>query len=382
MMADKNTIDHERYRRQLILDRFGETAQRKLSEARVLVIGAGGLGSPVLLYLAAAGVETIGIADDDTVALDNLHRQVLFNTDDIGYPKTERAARTLRALNPEIKILTHNIRITNKNALEIFEGYDLVVDGSDNFPTRYLVNDACVLLRKPLVFGAVSRYEGQVGIFDAKPAAIGIPVNYRDLFPEPAGVDKVLNCEETGVLGVTTGIIGTMMANETVKLITGTGKALVNRVLTFSTFNNSFYEIEIDALESTGSSMPRNKVEYLNTDYVWLCSSHAVNYLEIDAEEFDKILTRTDVRIIDVREPGELPEVTEFPNTRIPAGELDKNREKIEEKTVILFCQSGLRSLIAARILADAFGNSKKIFSLKGGILEWKHKHDLRYHGK
>ncbi|MBD0294073.1 MAG: HesA/MoeB/ThiF family protein, partial [Flavisolibacter sp.] len=212
---------NERYQRQVILQEFGEAGQQKLLQAKVLVIGAGGLGCPVLQYLAAAGVGVVGIADDDIVSLTNLHRQVLYSMSDIGKSKVERAAAILRQLNPDIEIIPYHLRLTNKNALDIITAYDIVVDATDNFPTRYLLNDACVLLSKPLIYGAVSKFEGQVAVFNGVGSSGEKSVNYRDLFPVPPQEDEVPNCAEAGVLGVLPGIIGSLQAGEVIKLITG-----------------------------------------------------------------------------------------------------------------------------------------------------------------
>jgi molybdopterin/thiamine biosynthesis adenylyltransferase len=214
---------YERYERQILLKEFGVAAQEKLLHAKVLVVGAGGLGCPVLQYLAAAGVGTIGIVDDDVVALNNLHRQVLYNMNDIGLSKAEIAAEKLKALNNEINVVAYNKRFTNKNALEIINAFDVVVDGTDNFSSRYIINDACVLLNKPLIYGAISKFEGQVAVFNVKDEVNKRAINYRDLFPVPPKDDEVLNCADAGVLSVLPGIIGTMQANETIKLIIGIG---------------------------------------------------------------------------------------------------------------------------------------------------------------
>ena len=225
-----NHKSYERYQRQILLKEFGIDAQQKLLQAKVLVIGAGGLGCPALQYLVAAGIGTIGIVDDDIVSLNNLHRQVLYTVNDIGLSKAEVAAEKLKALNDEINIISYNERLTNKNALALLMNMILLVDGTDNFSSRYMINDACVLLNKPLVYGAISKFEGQVAVFNIKDEIQIRAINYRDLFPTPPKDDEVLNCAEAGVLGVLPGIIGTMQANETIKLITGIGKPLINTI--------------------------------------------------------------------------------------------------------------------------------------------------------
>jgi sulfur-carrier protein adenylyltransferase/sulfurtransferase len=354
---------YERYHRQIILPGFGEENQQKLLQAKVLVIGAGGLGCPALQYLSAAGVGTIGIVDDDVVALNNLHRQVLYSTNDIGLSKAERAAHTLQQLNPEIKIFPFNKRLTTQN-----DDFDIIIDGTDNFATRYLINDACVLQGKPLIYGAISQFEGQLSVFRNKNTN---DVNYRDIFPDPPKEDDVLNCAEAGVLGVLPGIIGTMMANETIKLITGIGEPLINQMLTYNALNNQVYSISLSVRKETRSFIPKNEVEFLKTDYVWFCSS-PVSVNEIDYDTFTSLLENKNVDIVDVREVNELPEANEFSNIKIPLAQLVASTDLIKSDTIIVFCQTGKRSLQGVKILSGIFGKSKEIYSLRGGILEWK----------
>ena len=358
----------------MLLKQFGEAGQQKLFEAKVLVVGAGGLGCPALQYLAAAGVGTIGVIDDDVVALNNLHRQVLYAVHDIGLPKAERAALVLRQLNPEIAIIAYNERLTVQNALDIMATFDMVVDGTDNFSTRYMINDACVLLNKPLVYGAVSQFEGQVAIFNNNQPNTAPSVNYRDLFPQPPVEGEIQNCEQAGVLGVLPGIIGTMQANETIKLITGIGQPLVNRMLTYNTLNNQAYELTLSVRKETASLIPSTAEAFKATDYEWLCSSPAAT-LEMNTDVFDSLVENGNVTIIDVREPGEYPVVSEFSHTQIPLSQLKGRFPATTEDTVVVFCQSGSRSLQAAQYLTGVFGESKKIYSLKGGILQWKKIH-------
>lgn len=361
---------YERYQRQIILNEFGEEGQLKLQKAKVLVIGAGGLGCPSLQYLTAAGVGTIGIVDDDLVALNNLHRQVLYSTNDIGLSKAERAAHTLQQLNPEIKIIPYNRRLTTQNALSIIADFDIIIDGTDNFATRYLINDACVLQGKPLIYGAISQFEGQLSVFRNKNTN---DVNYRDIFPDPPKEDDVLNCADGGVLGVLPGIIGTMMANETIKMIIGIGEPLVNQLLTYNALNNHVYQLTLSAKKETRSLIPKDETEFLKTDYDWLCSSSAsVN--EIDFDTFNSLLENRIVDVIDVREVNELPEANELSNIKIPLAQLVASTDLIKSDTIIVFCQTGKRSLQGVKILSGIFGDNKKIYSLRGGILEWKKK--------
>jgi len=337
-----------------------------------LVIGAGGLGCPALQYLTAAGVGTIGIVDDDVVALNNLHRQVLYSVNDIGLSKAERAANVLQQLNPEIKIVAYNERLTTQNALMIFDEYDIIFDGTDNFSTRYMINDASVLLNKPLVYGAISQFEGQVSVFNPQPLkGSDEAVNYRDLFPDPPRDGEVLNCAEAGVLGVLPGIIGTMMANETIKLITGIGEPLINQLLTYNALNNQVYILNLSARKETRSLIPKNENEFLKTDYEWLCAA-PVQQNEIDPEAFNIMIANGNVDVVDVRELHETPTVNEFDHIRIPLAQLADNSSVIRSGNVIAFCQSGKRSLQAAKILSGIFGDTKKVYSLRGGILQWK----------
>jgi len=362
---------YERYQRQIILKEFGEEGQQKLLNAKVLVIGAGGLGCPMLQYLAAAGVGTIGIVDDDKVALSNLHRQILFSVNDIGKSKSEQAASYLKRLNPEIKLIAFNKRITNLNALELISDFDYVADGSDNFATRYMMNDACVLLKKPLIYGAISRFEGQVAVFNCKKNQYDEPVNYRDLFPEPPKENEILNCAEAGVLGVLPGIIGTMMANECIKLITGIGEPLINTLLTYNTLTNETYQIELTADKKNNTLIPKDETSFREMNYEWLCGPVSKEF-EIDSSVFNSLIQQENIDIIDVREIDEKPDTNDFNYLKIPLDELEKNNSKIKNDIIVTFCQTGKRSVQAAEILSRIFKDQKKIYSLKGGIIEWK----------
>ena len=368
-MSDQNL--YERYQRQVILPEFGDEGQQKLISAKILVIGAGGLGCPVLQYLGAAGIGTIGIVDDDVVALNNLHRQVLYSVNDIGLSKAERAKQILQQLNPEIKITAYNERLTTLNALMIIDEFDIVIDGTDNFSTRYMINDACVLLGKPLVYGAISQFEGQVSIFNSRSEGSNEAINYRDLFPDPPKDGEVLNCAEAGVLGVLPGIIGTMMANETIKLITGIGEPLINQLLTYNALNNQAFLLNLSSRKETRALLPKNEQEFLKTDYEWLCAS-PVQQAEIDPATFNDMIANGTVDVVDVREPHEMPTVNEFRHIKIPLSQLGDKSSLIRSENVITFCQTGKRSLQAVKILSGIFGEKKKVYSLRGGIVEWK----------
>ncbi|MEP6465409.1 MAG: HesA/MoeB/ThiF family protein [Parafilimonas sp.] len=373
-----NQTSYERYQRQILLKEFGIKSQQKLLQSKVLVVGAGGLGCAALQYLVAAGVGTIGIVDDDIVSLTNLHRQVLYNMQDIGLSKAKVAADKLKALNDEIIINIYNERLTNQNAFGIINNYQIVVDGTDNFSSRYMINDACVLLSKPLVYAAISKFEGQLAVLNVKNNTNTRAINYRDLFPVPPKNDEILNCAEAGVLGILPGIIGTMQANETIKLITGIGEPLINKLLTYNALNNSVYEFGLSANEEAQAFIPTYKNAFLKMNYEWLCSSTLNNQFEIDTLKFDSLIEDDNTMIIDVREKNEQPVVDEFKHVQISLSELSNKQMLIEEDTIILFCQTGTRSLQAAKLMYEVFNQSKKIVSLKGGIFEWKKKHQFQ----
>lgn len=366
-MMTGNKLSYDRYQRQIILKELGVEGQQKLANARVLVVGAGGLGCPVLLYLAGAGVGTIGLIDDDVVSLHNLHRQVLYQMGDLGRKKAEVAASRLQAINPEIRIEPYVTRLTNQNAAALLTDYDVVVDATDNFATRYCVNDACVLLDKPLVYGAIAGFEGQVALFNA--TAQGGVVNYRDLFPDPPDPGAVLNCAEAGVLGVLPGLIGTLQATEVLKLLTGIGRPLVDQLFTYNALTNESLVFGLSARSDTASHLPKTFAEFEGRNYDFLCDAPVVN--EMDLEAFQALLHTGTAALIDVREVGELPVVTEFRHRRMPLSVLSSDLPEIDEDQVVVFCQSGKRSREAARILSTRFGNRKKIYSLQGGITNW-----------
>jgi adenylyltransferase/sulfurtransferase len=328
------------------------------------------LGCPALLYLAGAGIGRIGIVDFDLVSLSNLHRQVLFSVHDIGFSKSLRAADILGQMNPDIEIEVFNQKLDNSNALEIIAGFDIILDGTDNFASRYLINDACVLLNKTLVYGAISRFEGQLAVFNKASTSAKIPANYRDLFPLPPADNEVLNCEEAGVIGVLPGIIGTMMANETIKLITGIGYPLLNRLLTYNSLNNQFFEMELLVMPETAKMIPKNADSFKAFNYNWFC--HINSHFELKHEDFERILNEQDIQIVDVREQGEELLIDDFKHIHIPLSQLKEQIPDIDAQTIVLFCQSGKRSASAAEILSKHYGQSRKIFSLKDGIAGWQ----------
>ena len=349
----------DRFERQVILPGFGYDGQAKLRQASVLVIGAGGLGCPVLLYLAAAGLGKIGVVDGDLVALSNLNRQVLFGEKDLRKNKAETAVRYLEEKYSDIQFEVFPEFITVENAQELILGYDLVIDGTDNFPTRYLVNDACVLLEKPLVFGAIYQHEGQVAVFNYGPNSC----NYRDLYPQMPAASEIPNCSETGVLGVLPGIIGNLMALEAIKVLSGFGKPLVNKVLFFNSLNSQTYEAEISATSESNSSIPESWKDFEQMDYELACEG----IKQLTWNEAMKLMGH-DMAFVDVREPGEMPPLECTGLIKVPFSTLVSQFDRFEDVDQILFfCQSGIRSQKAAQQLKQAYPD-KKIFSIRGGI--------------
>lgn len=352
-----------RYNRHIIIPDFGIEAQKKLKAAKVLVIGSGGLGSPLLLYLAAAGVGTLGIVDLDVVDDSNLQRQVLFGVQDIGIPKVEAAKIRLKQLNPHIKIKTYNTQFTSKNALEIIKDYDVVADGTDNFPTRYLVNDASVLAGIPNVYASIFQFEGQVSVFNYTDKNGTKGPNYRDLYPTPPEPGLIPNCAEGGVLGVLPGIIGSLQANEVIKVITGVGVPLSGRFFVFDALT-----FETRTLKITKRANSTEIKELI--DYEQFCGISAIEkpVKEISTLELENWISNgEDFQIIDVRETSEYEQINIGAHL-IPLGEVIARNHEIErEKKVVIHCRSGARSAKAIRQLEEiGFDN---LYNLKGGIL-------------
>ncbi|WP_316800503.1 HesA/MoeB/ThiF family protein [Pedobacter frigidisoli] len=361
-------MDTERYQRQLILSGFGPEAQQLLLKARVLVIGAGGLGCPALQYLAAAGVGYIGIADDDTIELSNLHRQVLYGTADIGLFKAEIAGKRLQEMNPDPQYTIHLLRISAQNIAEVFRDYDIIFDGTDNFDSRYLINDTCVQLHKSLVFAAVSGFEGQLAVFNV-PDANGIKTSYRDIFPVPPAYGEIPNCAENGILGVLPGIMGTMAAGEIIKLITGRGKPLINKLLHYNLLSQEQYEMNI----SPSQDHPSLEKGANFMDTLPLNNS----YIEIDVERMMSLHEEQSTLIIDVREKHEFPRLNTETYKQIPMSAFDDFlSSEITQNNIVILCQHGIRSVAAAEALHQKYGDTKTIYSLKGGIAKWR-KHFL-----
>jgi sulfur-carrier protein adenylyltransferase/sulfurtransferase len=348
-----------RFERQVILPGFGNQGQQKLKESSVLVVGAGGLGCPALLYLAAAGVGKIGVVDGDVVSLSNLNRQILYGEKDLGKNKAEVASHYFLDKYSDISWEIFPEFISNDNAETILSSYDLILDGSDNFPTRYLVNDACVLLGKPLVFGAIYQHEGQVSVFNLGESSC----NYRDLYPVMPSASEIPNCSETGVLGVLPGIIGNLMALEAIKVLTGFGEPLKNRVLFFSSLSSQSYEIELSPNPDSPDKIPKNLNEFRQMNYELACEGISQVNWDRAAE-----LASDGATWVDVREYGEIPEFELGDFIEIPLSELDKRCSELKSSDeLLLFCQSGIRSQKAALLLKNVFPE-KRIFSVKGGI--------------
>jgi molybdopterin/thiamine biosynthesis adenylyltransferase/rhodanese-related sulfurtransferase len=351
-MLSKEEIN--RYSRHILLPEIGEKGQHKLKQAKVLVVGAGGLGCPVLQYLTAAGVGTIGIIDSDKVEESNLQRQILFSMEDVGKFKAEVVKEKLFKQNPHTDLTSHISYLNSSNALEVVAEYDIVIDGSDNFATRYLVNDACVMLNKVLVFGSIFKFEGQVSVFNYK----GGPT-YRCLYPEPTVDGEIPNCAETGVLGVLPGICGTLMANEVIKVITDTGEVLSGKLLMFDALTLQFNLFNVHLNEKN-----RNIKKLI--EYELFCGTSQ----EVTAEQLKhKISNKEDFQLIDVREQEEYS-AKNIGATLIPLGELMNNLDKINtEKEIIVHCASGARSKKAVSLLKEK--GFKRVYNLKNGLLDF-----------
>ena len=357
----------QRYSRHLIMPEVTAEGQRRLKAARVLCIGAGGLGSPAALYLAAAGVGTIGIVDFDEVDLSNLQRQILHGTKDIGRDKLESARDRLRDINPEIEIELHQCRFSSENASQIVSHYDIVVDGSDNFPTRYLSNDVCVFARKPNVYGSVFRFEGQTTVFAPH---LGGPC-YRCLFPEPPPPDSVPNCAQAGVLGVLPGIIGMLQAIEAIKMIVGVGELLVGRLLHFDALKARFRELNLRR-DPECPVCGENPTIFSPIDYEQFCGARDEEAIPtMSAHELkQKMDAREPFELIDVRETFEY-EIARIDGARlIPLGEIAERADELRrDRPIVVHCHSGRRSAEAVRLLQQrGFGN---IYNLEGGIDGW-----------
>ncbi|MEY4690195.1 MAG: hypothetical protein RIT19_520 [Verrucomicrobiota bacterium] len=372
-MFELTNEEIRRYSRHLILPEVGLAGQRKIRNTSVLCIGAGGLGSPIAMYLAAAGVGRLGIVDFDTVDYSNLQRQILHSDADVGTPKADSAKAAIQALNPNVQVDLHKTRITSDNALDLIRPYDIVVDGTDNFPTRYLTNDACVLLKKPNVYGSIFRFEGQASVFAPN---LGGPC-YRCLYPEPPPPGMVPSCAEGGVLGVLPGIIGCIQATEILKLALGKGSSLIGRLLLFNALDMKFRELKLRKDPKCPVCGPNPTVTQL-IDYEMFCgiqpepANPSANPDEVSLQEMKKALDTPalGIRVIDVREPDEqqiarIAGVPLVPLSTLPQRftDLDPNVQ------YYIHCKSGVRSLKALRFLREQ--GFKYVKSVKGGINGW-----------
>ena len=361
-----------RYSRHLIMPEVGMDGQLKLKNAKVLCIGAGGLGSPLLLYLGAAGVGRLGIVDFDVVDFTNLQRQVIHATADVGRSKLESARATLREINPHVEVVGYDARLTSENALELFRDFDIIVDGTDNFPTRYLVNDACVLLGKPNVYGSIFRFEGQASVFYARQGPC-----YRCLYPEPPPPGLVPSCAEGGVLGVLPGIVGCLQAMETIKLIIGQGQTLIGRLVVFDALGMKFRELKLRKNPDCPVCGAHPTITGL-IDYEQFCGIRGEEQKadmsgipEIGPREVKKMIDeKQPFVLVDVREPHEF-QICRIPgSTLIPLGEIPKRMHELDSASdIVVHCRSGQRSARAVEFLMKA--GFQKIHNLKGGILAW-----------
>lgn len=367
--AELTTEEVERYSRHLIIPEIGAAGQRRLKNAKVLVIGAGGLGSPALLYLAAAGVGTLGIVDDDDVDLSNLQRQIIHGVGDVGRPKIESARDAIKELNPLVNVQLHNVRLDSSNALEIFSGYDLILDGADNFATRYLVNDAAAILGKPYVWGSIFRFDGQVSVFWEKHGP-----SYRDLYPEAPPAGSVPSCGEGGVFGMLCAAVGSLMVTEAVKLITGVGRSMLGRVALFDALGGSWREIKV-------SKDPEAEPITELTDYEAFCgitpepagdSVPTVTATELSGMLKARAAGERDFELVDVREIGEHEIVNIDGSVLIPQGRIlagEAWTELPQDKEIVFHCKAGTRS---ATVLAAAQrAGYTRVSHLDGGILAW-----------
>ncbi len=361
---------YDRYRRHLTLPEFGLEGQQALLDARVLLIGMGGLGCPLAQYLAAAGVGTLGLVDFDVVDASNLQRQLLYCVADIGRPKLDVAVERIHALNPDVQVDVHRLQLDSGNAMEILAAYDVIVDGTDNFPTRYLINDACVLLGKPNVHGSIFQFEGQATVFDARHGPC-----YRCLYPEPPPPGAVPSCAEGGVLGVLPGLVATIQATETIKLLTGIGDPLYGRLLRYDALRMKFDEFKLkkDSQCPVCGSQP-TVTELI--DYVGFCGVPAIEGLEVPevaaAEVRDALDRGDEFLLLDVREPDEVTTAQIEGSRGLPLGELEARMDELaswRQRRIVVHCHTGARSARACQALRAA--GFRNVANLAGGIEAW-----------
>jgi adenylyltransferase/sulfurtransferase len=398
LVQQETELSHEevrRYSRHVIMPEVGIEGQRKLKAASVLLIGTGGLGSPTALYLAAAGIGRMGLVDYDIVDVTNLQRQIIHGQDTIGMSKLDSAERRIKDLNPYIQVDKYNVPLTSDNALELFADYDVIIDGTDNFPTRYLVNDACVKLGKPNVYGSIFRFEGQLSVFWAEHGPC-----YRCMFPEPPPPGLVPSCAEGGVLGILPGTIGTMQATEAIKIILGIGEPMIGRMMLYDALEMSFTTIKVrknpdcpvcgvhaDEVELIDYEMFCGMPAHDRSDFTAHSNGHS-DMLEIDVYELkDRLDTESDLLVLDVRDPHEWEISTLDDTLRIPKGDIQAAKNavlagrKLREETVlaeipldreiIVYCRSGVRSADVIGMLGEIGYDTAKLKNLEGGILAW-----------
>jgi molybdopterin/thiamine biosynthesis adenylyltransferase/rhodanese-related sulfurtransferase len=363
---------NDRYIRQIILPGFGTAAQEKLGQAKVLIVGMGGLGCPIFQYLVGMGVGTIGIMDADKVSKGNLHRQLLFDEKDLGQLKVDIAASKAYAQNSLIQVDIYPFEINKENAIQIIGKYDLILDATDNFAAKYMINDVCVWLKKPIVFGAVSGYEGQVTVFNLASKDAN-HIHYRHLFPVQPAANEIASCEETGVLGVLPGIIGTMQAAEAIKLITGLGSPLFNRLLTYNFLTARWFDIEINS----NVEIPVIDEDFINrTNYQIDCDMMESDIEDIDIDEIDvsqflELKNDSNVFILDVRELHEYPMI-DFSHAQIPMSALKESIHQLPAKPICVICHQGIRSVYAAQLIK--LQHQVEVYSLKGGLTAYFNK--------
>ncbi len=365
-MSQPDHLDLTRYRGHLTLPEVGLDGQRKLAKASVLCIGTGGLGSPAALYLTAAGVGRVGLLDSDEVDTSNLHRQVLFRTEDVGARKVEAARRTLSALNPDVALVTHDVRLTPENAADLLRGYDVIIDGTDNFRTRYLVNDTCVRLGKPDVWASIHRFEGQVSVFDASRGPC-----YRCLFPVEPPPDQIPSCAEAGVLGVLPGILGTMQATEAIKLILGVGHSLVGRLLVFDALAMTWNELALPKDPSCPACGRAATAPSLPLPLAAPAAEASPPVPSIGPQELKRRLEAgEDLTVLDCRDPHEW-EICRLPGSLlIPLKELSSRLGEVDrDRPVVVHCYRGPRSIKAAAMLTQA--GFQSVQYLEGGLHGW-----------
>ena len=372
-------VDMERHARHLVLPNVGHEGQEKLASARVLVIGAGGLGSPVLLYLAAAGIGTIGIVDDDVVDISNLQRQIIHRTEDVGLKKVDSARARLLALDPNIKVEVYPNRLNPENALNVLKGWDVVVDGTDNIPTRYLIDDACHLLSIPWVYGSIHRFEGQVSVFSTEQSRC-----YRDLFPEAPPAGALQNCADAGVFGVLPGVVGSIQATEVIKRILGLETNLVGALLLYDALEMSTRMLRFEALESRQKIEDLSLVQQLFEDPIYcMPSNKQIDEGTLDGRNMMQSIDVASVKakqsegwkpfIIDVRSAEELDQIrlNSFDLHAVHDVISSHSNEVPEEGDIVVICRSGMRSQMAIMFLTQAGIDANRLYNLDGGIMAW-----------